>query len=45
MKCELDVVNKVSNPLYECKPDREIIRLIAKDLGIDMRNTILMKKL
>lgn len=36
MNCELDVANKVSEPLYDCKPDREITRLICKELDIDL---------
>lgn len=32
---ELDVVNKIVEPLYECKPDWEINELIAKRLGLD----------
>ena len=38
MNCELDVANKVSDPLYECKLDREITRLICKELGIELKN-------
>lgn len=32
---ELDVVNKIVEPLYECKPDWEINELLAKRLGLD----------
>ena len=37
MNCELDVANKVSDPLYDCKLDREITRLICKELGIELK--------
>ena len=38
MNCELDVAHKVSEPLYDCKLDREITRLICKELGIELKN-------
>ena len=32
---DLNVVNKVVEPMYECRPDREINEMIAKRLGLD----------
>ncbi len=35
MNCELDVVNKVVEPMYEIKPDWEINELVGKHAGIE----------
>ena len=37
MNSELDVANKVSDVLFECKTDAEINSLIAKELGIELK--------
>ncbi len=37
MNGELDVANKVSETLYECKTDAEINSLIAKEVGIELK--------
>lgn len=37
MNGELDVANKVSEPLYECKTDAEINSLIAKEVGMEFK--------